>query len=146
MSLWVWHYLCLTFLKPLALFHSMLVAYAILVPTLCRNHRTRLHGFQQHCMADWRFYFFRWCLTKSLTGCWVECQAAVSAALVSVNFHSKQSIKLFFFSCEGPDIYKCKEIDQMFKQHCLNCLSFFLCNVAWSLWDSNAQGQDCISC
>ena len=31
--------------------HSMLVAYTILVPTLKGNRWSRLHGFQQHCMA-----------------------------------------------------------------------------------------------
>ena len=52
-------------------FHSMLVAYAIFVRTLYGNRRSRLHGFWQHCMVGWRFYFFRYCLTKRLTGCWL---------------------------------------------------------------------------
>ena len=101
----------------------MLAAYAILVPTLYRNHRTRLHGFQQHCMADWRFYFFKWCLTKSLTGCWVECQAAVSTALVSVNFHSKESIKLDIF-------FHVKDLIYTYVKRLTTCSS----NIAWIAW------------
>ena len=78
------------------LLHSMLAAYGILVPTLYRNCGTRLHGFRQHCLAGWKFYFFRLCPTKSLTGCWVECRATLSA-LVSAHFHSKEGITLYFF-------------------------------------------------
>ena len=41
------------------LFHSMLTAYAVLIPTLCGNLGTTLHGFRQHwhCIAGRRFFF-----------------------------------------------------------------------------------------
>ena len=66
----------------------------------------RLHGFQ--C---WKFT------------CWVKCQAAVSA-LVSADFHSKESITLYiFFWCQGPDKYICKDSGQMFK--------WLITGIAW---------------
>ena len=55
------------------MFHSMLGAYAVLVLTLYGDCKTRLYGFRQHYMADWRFYLFRYCPTRTLTSCWVEC-------------------------------------------------------------------------
>ena len=129
----------------ISLFHSMLAAYTILVLILYGNRGTRLHGFWQHCMAGWKFYFFIQCPTKNLTGCWVECRAAISA-LVSASFHSKESITLYFFWREGPYRYICKDSDQtLLKRHCLNWLSFFLCNVAWSFLDNIALDEDCIS-
>ena len=41
----------LRYFRLFPLLHSMLVAYAILVLTPYGNRWTRLHGFQQHCMA-----------------------------------------------------------------------------------------------
>ena len=35
-------------ISGVAVFHSMLAVYAILVPTLYGNRETRLHGFRQH--------------------------------------------------------------------------------------------------
>ena len=49
-----------SFTSKIIVFHSVLVAYAILVPTLYRNHRkTRLHDFRQHWTNEWKFYLFR---------------------------------------------------------------------------------------
>ena len=39
------------------LFHSMLAACAVLVPTLYGNRETRLHW--EHCIAGWKFYLLR---------------------------------------------------------------------------------------
>ena len=43
-----------------------------------------------------------------------------------------------------PTLYGNRET-RLYEFHCLNYLNFFLCNVAWSLWDNIAQDQDCIS-
>ena len=108
------------YIKRVKVFHSMLAAYAILVPTLYGNRKTRFHGLRQHGMAGWKFYLFIKCPTRSLTGCWVECRATFSS-LVSANFHCKGRITLYIFWREGPDIAQ----------------NFFLCNVVWSLSDNS---------
>ena len=80
----------------LLLFHSILAAYAILVPTLYGNCETKLYGFRQHCMADWKWCLFRQCPARSLIACWVEYLAAVAALVSYLDFHSKGRITLYF--------------------------------------------------
>ena len=103
-------YICVTFLKTLhfffqksliPLFHSMLAAYNVkglcnLGPDTLWKPRNKITWFCQHCIAGWKFSFFRQRPTKSLTRCSVECQATVSA-LVSEDLHSKERITLYFF-------------------------------------------------
>ena len=129
----------ITFTKYIMLFHSMLIAYAILVPTLYRNCESRLHGFRQHCMACWKFYFFTYCLTKSLTGCCVEWQAAdnfiyffdVKDLIYTFKWHSlncqnfslKCSLKPLEQHCIGPRLDKLLTFNG----------TFSLCKVVWSL-------------
>ena len=105
-------------MKP---FHSIIVAIAILVPTLYGKCGSRLHGFWQYCMAGWKFYF--------LDSVWLKAGQIVELLI---------TLYIFFWR-EGPYIYICKERAQMlFKWYSLNCLNFFQWNVAWSLWNNIA--------
>ena len=107
------------------MFHSILAAHALLVTALHQNCETGLHGFQQHCMADWKFYFFRQLLTKGLTSCWVEFWAPVSA-LVSANFCSKERIISYFFDL--------KDVIYTYVNRVTRCCSDDIACIAVQCW------------
>ena len=119
-------------------FHSKLTVDFFLLPTLYRNHMTRLHGFWQRCIVSWMFYLFRYCLTRLLTGSCVECRATASA-LVSTDFHSKLRITLYFFDVKYL-IYK-------YLYTVTRCCSQNIAWISWSFFCAMlfwASGQLCI--
>ena len=131
---------------PVILFHSMLVAYAILVPTLYGNHRLRL-----------KVLFFRSCSTKSLTSFWVECQAADNFIFFDVKHLIYTYVKSVTRCCSNNIpwiawIFSCEMLLGPLEQHCMGPRlpqkltlngTFSLCKVVWSLLGNIAEGFSC---